>query len=961
MKRWGIKNRVLILAIFPTVAIALVLGIVFTQTRLNNIDQLLIDRGQSISRQLATACEYGIFTRNITLLKSLSNSTLEERDVRTITVLDSKHNVILHTGPRNHLNIDRNNLPNRTILQKSNDSSSIFIAPVLMHSRLIDDLTEPLSERSNGLAPIGWVSVELSHSHAKVEKYQTLITSTLLISIGLLINVVIALRMSRDVTDPIVQITSAVTALKDGNLNTRVYTDAGQELKELESGINSMAQSLSRAYDEMQQNIDQATEDLRETLETIEIQNIELDIARKEALEASRIKSEFLANMSHEIRTPLNGILGFTNLLLKGHLSQQQKDHLSTIRKSSEILLTIINDILDFSKIEAGKLTLDQTPFKLRDIVDDVLTMLAPAAHQKNLDLVSLVYVDVPDDIIGDPLRVKQIITNLINNAIKFTQSGEVVLRAMIEEIDDNQVSIKISVTDTGVGLSRVQQQSLFHAFSQADASTARQYGGTGLGLVISKRLAEEMGGEIGLDSELGRGSSFWFTLVTEVAASPLPAPAYDAIRTEKVILLENHPTTRLAIKHMLDSWDVKVDEAESPTDLLNRVVEAQANQDGYAAALIGIPKHLLTSNQMTTLIRELEYNRDCRALVMTPTIDDMSLPLLKMTSVHLTKPVSRGKLYEKLKTLIHGDEIIEPEIAPYPAEADAEGKNSRIPTILAVDDNDANLKLVKALLEELQTNVHCASSGFEALSKVKQCQYDLIFMDVQMPGMDGIETTAKIRETERSKSKGTPIIALTAHALAEEKHKLLNTGFNDYLTKPISEPQLADVIFRRTGFRPTLSRQSGYNSERRQIRPSTKSTQGPSVDIDASIRLSAGKADLAEELFSMLLEHLIDDSNSIREHFEKNESEELLHRVHKLHGATRYCGVPELRHYSEILETKLKRHEDDLETHFQNLISAIERVQNWAENNPWQKMFREYGGKGKNNLGHSESESKAS
>src|SRR5690606_18780358 len=225
---------------------------------------------------------------------------------------------------------------------------------------------------------------------------------------------------SINVNQPIIQIAEAATAIKDGKLETRVYTQSSPELQELESGINAMAESLSTAYEEMQQNVEQATEDLRETLETIEIQNIELDMARKEALETSRIKSEFLANMSHEIRTPLNGIIGITNLLLKSNVNHQQRDHLKTIHKSSEILLTIINDILDFSKIEAGKLVLDRTPFRLWEIIEDVLTMLAPAAHQKNLDLTALVYSDVPKHITGDPLRIKQIITNLVNNGIKF-------------------------------------------------------------------------------------------------------------------------------------------------------------------------------------------------------------------------------------------------------------------------------------------------------------------------------------------------------------------------------------------------------------------------------------------------------------------------------------------------------------------------------------------------------------
>src|SRR5690554_4080289 len=385
------------------------------------------------------------------------------------------------------------------------DSSCSNSGPARVYTRV-----SSLPSLSLATASFSWNTGSVKARLRRRETYQALLISLMLVVGGVLLSLLVSLRLSRAFTVPVFQLNEAVAKLKEGKLDTRVYTRAGPEFEQLESGLNEMASELSQAQAEIQQNIDQATGDLRETLETIEIQNIELDFARKEALEASRIKSEFLANMSHEIRTPLNGIIGFTELLLKSPLPRQQRDHLNTIRKSSEILLTIINDILDFSKIEAGKLILDRVPFQLRDIVEEVMVMLAPAAHAKNLDLVPLVYNDVPDNIMGDPLRVKQVITNLVNNAIKFTQTGEVVLRASLEDEDKeaNRVTLRLSVTDSGVGLSRAQQQSLFNAFSQADASIVCQYGGTGLGLAISKRLVEEMGGEIGLESELGRGST---------------------------------------------------------------------------------------------------------------------------------------------------------------------------------------------------------------------------------------------------------------------------------------------------------------------------------------------------------------------------------------------------------------------------------------------------------------------
>jgi two-component system sensor histidine kinase BarA len=508
MRRWGIRKKVLVVTLVPTLLTTLMLGLFFTYSWVNNIESLLKDRGESLSRQLAAGSEYGLFTANRSLLSSLSNALLEEQDVRSITFFGSDGSRLLHTGPGSSETVQSDELTAEHATRISRKNSTRFITPVFLQDLMIESMLDPDARQSmsNLREPLGWVVVEMSHIRTEKETYKALLISLLLILGGVILSMAIALRLSRAFTNPVFELNEAVAKLKEGKLDTRVYTGAGPEFEQLESGLNAMAEELSKAQAEMQQNIDQATEDLRETLETIEIQNIELDFARKEALEASRIKSEFLANMSHEIRTPLNGIIGFTELLLKSPLPRQQRDHLSTIRKSSEILLTIINDILDFSKIEAGKLILDRVPFQLRDIVEEVMVMLAPAAHAKNLDLVPLVYNDVPDNIMGDPLRVKQVITNLVNNAIKFTQTGEVVLRASLEEedTDSNRVTLRLSITDSGVGLSRAQQQSLFNAFSQADASTARQYGGTGLGLAISKRLVEEMGGKIGLESELG-------------------------------------------------------------------------------------------------------------------------------------------------------------------------------------------------------------------------------------------------------------------------------------------------------------------------------------------------------------------------------------------------------------------------------------------------------------------------
>ncbi len=949
MRRWGIRKKVLVVTLVPTLLTTLMLGLFFTYSWVNNIESLLKDRGESLSRQLAAGSEYGLFTANRSLLSSLSNALLEEQDVRSITFFGSDGSRLLHTGPGSSETVRSEELTAEHATRISRENSTRFITPVFLQDLMIESMLDPDARQSmsNLREPLGWVVVEMSHIRTEKETYKALLISLLLIIGGVILSMAIALRLSRAFTNPVFELNEAVAKLKEGKLDTRVYTGAGPEFEQLESGLNAMAEELSKAQAEMQQNIDQATEDLRETLETIEIQNIELDFARKEALEASRIKSEFLANMSHEIRTPLNGIIGFTELLLKSPLPRQQRDHLSTIRKSSEILLTIINDILDFSKIEAGKLILDRVPFQLRDIVEEVMVMLAPAAHAKNLDLVPLVYNDVPDNIMGDPLRVKQVITNLVNNAIKFTQTGEVVLRASLEEeeADTNRVTLRLSITDSGVGLSRAQQQSLFNAFSQADASTARQYGGTGLGLAISKRLVEEMGGKIGLESELGKGSTFWFTLTSELTTSGEAIAPRDGLRGERVIYLEQQKTTGLAVEHLLRDWGMVVDRVASPGALQEQIEEAQKSQAGYAVAIVGITRHLLNSSQYCGLVRTLEIERDCRTLLLTPTLETHDTPLSGLASGHLTKPVCRDSLYDELLLLVHG--IHSGGRAPEYETSANRVTTANVPRVLAVDDNDANLKLVMTLLEDCQLEAESASSGFEALSKARQKPFDLVFMDLQMPGMDGVETTARLREMDTGNHR-TPIIALTAHALADEQERLTRQGFDGYMPKPISSGQLTEIIHEYTGYICPKNSGNGrlpvpeVRDTRRALRPSTRKMQQDCVSVEESIQLAAGKADLAEELFSMLLEQVHVDRARIPELWTGEQMDELLECVHKLHGATRYCGVPELRAAANHLETAIKCAAPDLEHQKDQVLSAMERLEIWSDQTDWQQLFRE-------------------
>lgn len=641
-KDLGIKGRVLLLTLLPTSLLAMVLGGYFTWVQLSDMRAQLIERGQLIAEQLAPLAATALARKDTAVLNRIANEALDQPDVRAVTFLDARQERLAHAGP-SMLTVapagDASHLSMSTELDTTH-----FLLPVLGRHHSLSGATEPDDERV-----LGWVELELSHHGTLLRGYRSLFTSLLLIAAGLGVTALLALRMSRAINAPLELISQGVAQLKEGRMETRLPPMGSNELDELASGINRMAETLQSAQEEMQHNIDQATEDVRQNLETIEIQNIELDLARKEALEASRIKSEFLANMSHEIRTPLNGILGFTNLLQKSELSPRQQDYLTTIQKSAESLLGIINEILDFSKIEAGKLVLENLPFNLRDLIQDALTMLAPAAHEKQLELVSLVYRDTPIQLQGDPQRLKQILTNLVGNAIKFTQGGTVAVRAMLEDESDDRAQLRISVQDTGIGLSEEDQQALFKAFSQADNSLSRQAGGTGLGLVISKRLIEQMGGEIGVDSTPGEGAEFWISLSLPKSRDDNEEPGASWAAGQRVALLEPQELTRRSLHHQLTDFGLEVSEFADLDSLQESLRNPPPGQLPISLAVLGVSAAIHPPEELSQSFWEFE-RLGCKTLVLCPTTEQAQYHATLPDEQVEAKPACTRKLQRKLQ-----------------------------------------------------------------------------------------------------------------------------------------------------------------------------------------------------------------------------------------------------------------------------------------------------------------------
>jgi len=802
--------------------------------------------------------------------------------------------------------------------------------------------------------------------------------STMLIMLGIFIAMAITLSilLSRAIIAPILKLRHGAEKIAAGDLDFKIATKKADEIGELSRSFDRMTSKLKKSGKELQSYserleriVEKKTGELDKKIAETEqqrlaIMNIALDldnmneklgseIAEREAAQkelskankklqdtvnranqlaieaqaANTAKSVFLANMSHEIRTPMNGVIGMTDLLLDTELTSEQLEYANTIKKSGNSLLTIINDILDFSKIEAGKFELETLDFDLRMTLEDMTVVLAVRAYEKGLEMTCLIEPDVPALLQGDPGRLRQIITNLIGNSIKFTAQGEVALHVTLDNEANGMVTIRFAVKDTGCGMPADKLDILFNPFTQADFSTTRKFGGTGLGLSISKQLCKMMGGQIGVESKEGKGSTFWFTacLNKQPHGREMKIAMLDDVSLKglRILAVDDNATNRRVVAGMLSSWECRHEEVADARTALDRLRAIAASGDPFRIAILDMVMPEIDGETLGRMIKDDPALRDTVLVMMTSigVRGDANRFEKAGFAVYLTKPVKQSQLFNCLMTAIGrkpSDQALPDKIITRHTVAE---KSKQKICILLAEDNLINQKVALRVLEKLGYQADVVANGLEALKALELIHYDLVLMDVQMPEMDGLEATREIRKREKliaqkkdtgssnelsdlsfqhsARSKHIPIIAMTAHAMEGDREMCLKAGMDDYLTKPIQPGKFAKTIAR------WISDNVAAEQDRTEGKPSEKASV---FDKTALLNRIGGDEDICQEIIGIFLQDMPGQIEFLENTINKNNPALVDRQAHTLRGASGNVGAVSLQDAAMHLEEAGKK-----------------------------------------------------
>ncbi len=757
----------------------------------------LFHYGTAMVNLVSESCEYAIYTENPSALIEIADSLSSIPDIAYVVIRDAQHLILLKKEYRTQIS-----LPDFQEPTQEEEKLSFKQFTNTVTGKPYMDITSPIygarQDNFGGIlelerrpshtdAPlIGYIQIGIDMA-ALQEQVSMLLASTMIFTgMIILVGVGLTFSMTRRIASPINQLASITREIAQGKIDHTVSIHTNDEIEDLARDFNAMVERL-RDY---RRQVDAYQRDLEEKVQ-------QQTLLARQAAEASTAKSQFLANMSHEIRTPLNGILGMAELLLRTGLNERQRYHAETINRSGRTLLRVLNDVLDFSKIEARKLELDLHEFDLHATIERCVETLAGNAHSKGLEVICEIAPEVPSFLIGDPERLCQVLTNLVGNAVKFTEQGEILVRTTVAEEQEHQILLRFEVKDTGIGIDSVASERIFEDFSQADGSMTRKFGGTGLGLAISKGLCKMMGGTIAVTSELGKGSTFTFTASLRKPPGMSPPPYQSAcfLENDYLLLVDDNQSSRNALANLVHSWGARHDTAEDGQTALAKFRHAVATGNPFSTVLLDMTLPDMNALDVAALMKADAPDDSVKVILVGP-VD--SYPNVDPTPSAryddcLTKPISQRKLLESLSRIkqlrtrttspaLSGEQPGVPLPTPFRA------------TVLFVEDNPVNQDVTREMLEAIGFQADIAASGREALQKLADNSYDLVLMDCQMPGMDGFETTRLIRA---SITTTLPIIAVTALAMKGDRELCLAAGMNDYLCKPFNMRQLEKVLNR--------------------------------------------------------------------------------------------------------------------------------------------------------------------